>query len=270
MTVIMIQSKNNVNFSTTPHRYLFHLMNPFTLGIFNKQDNPRPVIRMVYALASRKPIVQVMERGQPPSERDSKDKGKGKGKSRGRSSIHSFTSFDIWCGHTSSSTFGAIRPEDNETYRELLKRSKDVVEMFEPGQQSMKDVTMSMYPGATSKDAHWTSFFNLKGAANPAPLDDKDLGESDSDDKWEQSIGGYASSPNPQSAGPSFTDNRSVTMCSASPEKHTSSSKLEPADLSSGDNRGTTGRSQRVTKLARPVCPTTEPSTKRQKKSTRR
>jgi hypothetical protein len=171
---------------------------------------------MVYALAARKPIVQVMERGRPP-ERAAKDKGKGK--SRGRSSIHNFTSFDIWCGHTSSSTFGAIRPEDNETYRELLKQSKDVVEMFEPEQKSMKEVTMSMYPGATSKDAHWTSFFDPTGVANAAPLDDKDsAGESDSDDEWEQSIGlsvivptiqsslhintgGYASSPDPESAG---------------------------------------------------------------------
>ena len=214
MTVIMIQSKNDVKFSTTPHRYLFHLMNPFTLGIFNKSHDFRPVIRMVYALAAHKPIVQVMERGRPPSERafKDKDKGKSKGKSRGRSFIPSFTSFDIWCGHTSSSTFGAIRPEDDETYRELLKRSKDVVEMFESEKKSMKDATMSMYPGATSKDAHWTSFFVIPS------LDDKDFWEPDSDDEGEQSIGlsvifpttqlslyintgGYASSSNPGSAG---------------------------------------------------------------------
>jgi hypothetical protein len=41
MTVVMIQSKNNAKFATRPHRYLFELMNPFTLRIFNKQeDNP--------------------------------------------------------------------------------------------------------------------------------------------------------------------------------------------------------------------------------------
>lgn len=189
ITVIMIQSKNNVKFSTTPHRYLFHLMNPFTLGTFSKQDNnPRPVIRMVYALAARKPIVQVMEHGRPPSESAAKDKGKGK--SRGRSSTYSFTSFDIWCGHTSSLTFGAIRPEDNETYQELLKRSNDVVEMFEPQQMSMREVTRSMYPGATSQDAHWRSFFKIEGVANAPPADDKDsTGESDSNDELEQSIG---------------------------------------------------------------------------------
>ena len=228
ITVIMIQSQNNVKFSTTPHRYLFHLMNPFTLGTFNKQDdNPRPVIRMVYALTARKPIVQVMKRGWPRSERAAKDKGKGK--SRGQYSIHSFTSFDIWCGHTSSSTFGAIHPEDNETYRELLKCSKDVVEMFELEQTSMKEVTMSMYPGATSKDAHWTSFFDPIGVANTAPLDDEDLAEeSDSNDVWEESIGlsvivptiqsslhintgRYPSSPNLESAALVFSQHSSST-----------------------------------------------------------
>jgi hypothetical protein len=184
ITVIMIQSKNDAKFSTSPHGYLFDLMNPFSLGIFNKQENnPRPVIRMVYALAARKPIVRIMERGQPPPKRS-------KGKGGGRSSNRSFTSFDIWCGHASSSTFGAIRPEDDETYRELLKRSKNVAEMFEPEQQSMKEVTMSMYPGATCKDAHWTSFFDITGVADAAPLDDKDSsGESDSDDESEQYMG---------------------------------------------------------------------------------
>lgn len=235
ITVIMIQSKNDVKFSTAPHRYLFHLMNPFILGIFSKQDKPRPVVRMVYALAARKPIVRVMERGRPPLERAGNGNGNGKGKSRGRSSVYSFTSFDIWCGHTSSQTFGAIRSRDNETYKELLK-PKVVLEMFEPEQNSMKEVTKSMYPGATSKNAHWTSFFI------PAPKEDKDLAwESDSNDEREQSIGlfvivptiqsslhintgGYASGSDPESAalvfdqtsssapGPSFTDNRGATM----------------------------------------------------------
>jgi hypothetical protein len=181
ITVIMKQSKNNAKLSTKPHQYLFDLMNPFTLGTFNRQeDNPRPVIRMVYALAARKPVLRVMERGQPRSKRASKGKGKGKARAD-----PNFTSFDIWCGHTSSATFGAIRPEDNETYRELLKQSKEVVEMFEPEQKSMKEVTMSMYPGATCKDAHWTSFFDMTGVANALPLDEDPSEESDSDDELE-------------------------------------------------------------------------------------
>jgi hypothetical protein len=62
--------------------------------------------------------------------------------------------------------------------------------MFEPEQKSMKEVTMSMYPSATRKDAHWTSFFDITGITSAAPLDDKDSsGESDSDDESEQYIG---------------------------------------------------------------------------------
>ena len=157
-------------------------MNPFTIGPFNRQENnPRPVICMVYALAAQKPVVQVME---PLSKWSSKGQG------MGRSSNHSFTSFDIWCGHMSLSTFRVICPEDNETYRELLKQSMDIAEMFELDQKSMKEVTMSMYPGATRKDAHWMSFFDITDLVHAEPLDDKELsGESDSDNELKQYIG---------------------------------------------------------------------------------
>jgi hypothetical protein len=188
MTVIMIQSKNDEKFSIRPHGYLFDSMNPFIQGIFNRQEkNPRPVIRMVYALAARKPIVRVMKCGQPTPQEASK----GKGKARDRSTNCNFTSFDIWCGHASSSTFGAIHPEDDETYRKLLKRSKpDVVEIFEPEQQYMKEMTMHMYPGATGKDAHWSSFIDVTRVTGVAPSDDRDSsGESGSDGESEQYMG---------------------------------------------------------------------------------
>jgi hypothetical protein len=140
------------------------------------------------------------------------------------------------------------------------------MEIFEPEQKAMKEVTMSMYPGATCKDAHWTSFFDIAGVANAAPLDDKDSsGESDSDEESEQYIGlsvivptiqlslhtcmqdmppalnqnllvcsiacAQNSNSNSRFTGPSSTRNHSATMRSASPEKHASSSKLEPAGL---------------------------------------
>jgi hypothetical protein len=75
ITVVMMQSKNDAKFPTTPKRYLFSAMNPFTLGIFSKgEQNPRLVIRIVYALAARESIVYVMERGRPSVPRESKNK----------------------------------------------------------------------------------------------------------------------------------------------------------------------------------------------------
>ena len=107
----------------------------------------------------------------------------------------------------------------------------------------MKEVTMSMYPGATSKDAHWTSFFDPIGVANTAPLDDEDLAEeSDSNDVWEESIGlsvivptiqsslhintgRYPSSPNLESAALVFSQHSSST------DNHGGTMRVEPAGL---------------------------------------
>lgn len=185
MTVILKQSKNDATYSTTPKQYLFNVMNPFTLKVFNKSERtPRPIIRMVYALAARRSIVHVMQRGMRTSPR----------KAKGIIN-HNYTSFDIWCGHTSSSTFGAIRPENDATYQELLKQSKEVVEMFDPEQDSMKELTMSMYPCATSKPAHWNSFFDLKSIVTDAPSHDEGLSrESDSDDESEEVSSPFQSS----------------------------------------------------------------------------
>jgi hypothetical protein len=67
-------------------------MNRFTLGIFRKDEqNPRLVIRIVYALAARKSIVHVIERGRPSISR------KGKNKAPSRTTI------------TRLSTFGAAK-----------------------------------------------------------------------------------------------------------------------------------------------------------------
>jgi hypothetical protein len=164
ITVVMMQSKNDAKFSTTPKRYLFSAMNPFTLGIFNKgEQNPRPVFRMVYALAARKFIVHVMQRGRPSVPRESKNK-------------------DLSPNHNYPS--GAIHPDDNATYQDLSKRSKEVVGKFDLNNDSTKDVTMSTHPGATSQPAHWRSFADIASITNALDGDglygvsDSDSGES--------------------------------------------------------------------------------------------
>lgn len=192
MTVILKQSKNNSKFSTIPHGYLFDLMNPFTLGIFNKHEPPRPVIRMVYALAAHSPVIRVMQRGNPPPKRSSKDEAKGES----QSSKRNFTSFDIWCGHTSSATFGAICLEDNLTYEALLKRSREVVDMFQPEHECVEDTMLSMYPGGTSKGAHWESFIDFTDVPNTASFEDKVASEeSDIDDESEPHTGSFTIVP---------------------------------------------------------------------------
>jgi hypothetical protein len=158
MTAFIIQVKNDAKFSVKPQRYLFSAMNPFLLGIFDRrtQTDPPPVIRMVFALAAAKPVVKLIQLPSRPSlPRTAKEK------SAPRSA---YTSFDIWCGHTSSSTFRVIKETDNEVYSDLLKRSKQVPDMFATDPESIEETTRSMYPCATAKAGHWSSFYETAAA----------------------------------------------------------------------------------------------------------
>jgi hypothetical protein len=152
MTVIIMQMKNDAKFSVKPQLYLFSAMSPFVLGIFDKtQTDPPPVIRMVFALAAREPVVKLI---QPPPRTSLPRIAKENSAFHGSA----YTSFDIWCGHTSASTFRVIKDTDNEVYSDLLKRSKQVPDMFATDPKSIEEVTRSMYPCATAKAGHWSSF----------------------------------------------------------------------------------------------------------------
>ena len=62
VSAILIQVKNDRKFSTTPRHWLFDVMNPFFVGLFNHSDDePLPVIRMVFALASVKSGVTILK-----------------------------------------------------------------------------------------------------------------------------------------------------------------------------------------------------------------
>jgi len=152
ITCILKQSKNDPTFSTKPKRYLFDAMNPIALRIFNKPTTPPPVIRMVYALAAKKSVVLV---SRPGTRKQPTRKGKQAPKFR----KHPYTSFDIWCGQATSETFAAIRPEDDDVYKELLRLSRDVPDMFNPKEESLKELVQSMYPLGTPQPGHWKSFY---------------------------------------------------------------------------------------------------------------
>ena len=145
ITCILIQSKNDPVFSTKPKRYLYDAMNPITLRIFNKSTTPPPIIRMVYALAAKASVVCVSMPGTQ--------------KQLSRFNKNSYTSFDIWCGQATSQTFATVRREDDDAYKELLRLSRDVSDMFNPRDESFKDLVQSMYPMGTPQPGHWNSFY---------------------------------------------------------------------------------------------------------------
>ena len=151
VTALLVQSKNDDRCSTNVFSSLFHAMDPYELGIFEPStENPPPMIRMVFALASRKSRVCVVK---PPqrklSPRATKQKEVPKKKK------YAYTSFDIWCAQASSSTFRVIQTYENGVYEELLKLSRDVPTMFQPLEKYLTTSAMSMYPCGTSSAGHW-------------------------------------------------------------------------------------------------------------------
>ena len=151
VTALFKQSKNDVGYSTKVFPSVFHAMDPYALGVFDKStENPPPVIRMVYALATRKSGVYVAK----PPQRKLPPRG-AKQKAIPKKKKYAYTSFDIWCAQASSSTFRAIQEDENEIYAELLKLSRDVLKMFQPSNKYLTTNAMSMYPCGTSGAGHW-------------------------------------------------------------------------------------------------------------------
>ena len=104
VSAILIQVKNDDRYGRRIDKTLFDGLNPTRVGLFKKGSPQRPVIRMVFALASEKHSVRI------PTVRK---------RSRGRF-FDNCTTFDVWCAGLSS--FKNI-DEDVTSYRVLLDRS---------------------------------------------------------------------------------------------------------------------------------------------------
>lgn len=109
ISAIYIQVKNTEGFTLKVNNTLFHAMNPFQLGLFS--NDPRPIIRLVFALGSPDVGVQFPSREHVPHHPDR------------------FTSFDVWCAGLSTDTFRQIGNDIN-SYRVLLDRSLQPHDIF--------------------------------------------------------------------------------------------------------------------------------------------
>ncbi|CAA7265136.1 unnamed protein product [Cyclocybe aegerita] len=107
VSAILIQVQNGVRFASKIQPSIFASMNPFSVGLFSIDvKNPPPVIRMVFALASRSSAITCPRRPDDDSEFDE------------------FTSYDIWCAGALSETFGVIAQDQEKTFAELLDLSR--------------------------------------------------------------------------------------------------------------------------------------------------
>ncbi|KAI0299880.1 hypothetical protein BC826DRAFT_993889 [Russula brevipes] len=120
VTAVLIQVKNSVCYGYDIDKTLFDAMDPFSVGLFRRSDNrpPRPIIRMVFALA----LDESCGVRFPPAP------------TREKNHYDDFTAFDVWCAGLSS-------------YKLLLQRSLQSHDTFDLGEMDdnyMEDGTRKL------------------------------------------------------------------------------------------------------------------------------
>ncbi|TFK79479.1 hypothetical protein K466DRAFT_592374 [Polyporus arcularius HHB13444] len=119
VTAILIQARNSRHYGAKVQYSVFANMNPYRCGLFASDvEDPPPVLRMVFALASKRSAVNQPSEGQRQSAQTKKPKNA------------KFTAYDIWCAGASQETFAVIH-EDEVVYMvsllEMLRDRRDVL-----------------------------------------------------------------------------------------------------------------------------------------------
>ncbi len=145
VTAILVQVKNAEEYQQDFKKTLFDPIDPIKLGLFPSKVDPKPVIRMVLALASRVDGVAF-----PDARQREHDYG------------DSFTAFDVWCAGLSNESFKHV-DDDEAWYRILLERSlrphdgfelQDDPEVDKEAKQSRGAVRRRMAPLTTDDAAY--------------------------------------------------------------------------------------------------------------------
>jgi hypothetical protein len=140
VTATVVQVKNNEDYQVGITKMVLDGMNPISVGMFPDGVEPKPVIRIVFALASKEADVRFPK---APERERHHDK---------------FTAFDIWIAGLSAALNGIDK--DLEAYQKLLDRSfrphdvfilKDEKGLVETTRKAREDIRRRMAP-LTMKD----------------------------------------------------------------------------------------------------------------------
>jgi hypothetical protein len=135
--LILWQSKNDASFTANPHRELFSHMDPYHLKILEETEAAVPVIKIVFALAAKRPSLDVVRR---PA-----------------SAEYNAVTYEIWCAGISPDILGAIDSSQATTWAALLQASYGWQSIYKT-RDGYSDIRRSRNPGAARDNGHWDSW----------------------------------------------------------------------------------------------------------------
>lgn len=168
VSAILIQVKNDPHYTSNIDYDILNSMNPFGLaGVFSdKVESPRPVIRMVFALASPKSAIKFDPA--PSARRSPRNTKKAETRpeplTRSGKPTRKSTCFDIWCAGCDSKTFRVIKENEDHIYLDLLDRTRNSHEPYDVDYGSMENradrstARRVMHAGGQSALEHYMHF----------------------------------------------------------------------------------------------------------------
>lgn len=133
--LVLHQMKNDAKYSSTPVRKLFKAMDPYDLGILEEGTPAVPLIKIVFALASKVPSLNIVRRN--PTKK-----------------YHAIV-YEIWCAGISPEILGPVEEGKVGIWDALLQASYGWKELYNTGNPVTADLRRSEAPGAAGNTGHY-------------------------------------------------------------------------------------------------------------------
>ena len=156
---IVFQVKNDKKYQKTPKPKLFEAMDPYSLGIL-KQGDKIPIIRIVFALASKTPCLIPVK------------------------CKEDFESYDFWVGGISPTVFLPVGDSDESIWTALLQASYGWEDLYKIDSDSnlMRGLRRSMNPGTAENKHHWENWADFTAMDNSDDDDEEEEEEDEEED----------------------------------------------------------------------------------------
>ncbi|KAI0700802.1 hypothetical protein C8T65DRAFT_741918 [Cerioporus squamosus] len=150
-TAILIHASNSRHYGAKVQYSVFANMNPYRCGLFaGDVENPPPVLRMDFALASQESTVN------PPSQ----GQGEGQSQQTKKRNNAKFTAYEIWCAGASHETFAVVQEDEDEDIAKVLKQLREPRDILAADNfsEQARHAVRQMQPLVSTKRDHVAQF----------------------------------------------------------------------------------------------------------------